>query len=125
MAGNVVQSEPRFAHLSKVNPEWEKVEPAYKEVQQKMNELYSLPIEAFRQIPYRPPPIPADSPVLGTDINVTEKEIVVRDGARIGIRIYQPVVLGKGHLLFFNVHGGGKKAGINPAISRIRGCWAK
>lgn len=119
MPENIVEGgEPRFAHLSNVHPEWEKVAARYKAVEQKMNELYSLPIEEFRQIPYRPPPIPAASPVLGTDINIREKEIVVRDGAQVGIRIYQPAVLGKGHLLFFNVHGGGKKAGINPMIGR-------
>lgn len=98
----------RYAHLSAVNPEWAKVAESHKAIEEKSAALYSLPIEEFRKVPYRPAPLPADAPVPGRDIDITQREVIVRDGTKIMVRIYQPAKLGKAHILFFNVHGGGK-----------------
>jgi hypothetical protein len=98
----------RFAHLSAMHPEWAKVAESHKALEEKANELYSLPIEEFRKVPYRPAPLAADVPVPGRDLEITQREVVVRDGPNLMIRIYQPIKLRKGHLLFFNVHGGGE-----------------
>ncbi|KAJ3530541.1 hypothetical protein NM208_g9281 [Fusarium decemcellulare] len=101
----------RVAHLSTPHPEWTKVAESHRVVEEKLSKLYSLPIDEFRKVPYRPAPLSANAPTPGNDLNITEREIEVRDGAMVALRIYQPIQLEKGHPLFFNIHGGGWTVG--------------
>ena len=98
----------RFAHLSAIHPDWEQVAEGHKAIEQASLALYNLPIEEFRKVPYRAPPLPADAPVIGQDLTVKECKVPVRDGTFIRVRIYLPLTSNKHHLIFYNVHGGGK-----------------
>lgn len=101
----------RFAHLSDPSPEWLKVADRHAVVEAAANKLYSLPIEEFRKIPYRPAQLAADAPVLGQDLEVAGSHVKVRDGADIGLRVYRPitgVTGGRGRLVYYNIHGGGE-----------------
>lgn len=90
-----------------VSPEWELVAEAQKNKDILTREAVALPIEKFRQIPYRPPPFPSNSAIPGEDIAITERCATVRHGAKIMIRIYRPLASMIGNLLIFNAHGGG------------------
>lgn len=107
--GNVGEHS-RFAHLSQAHPEWSKVASKQRALEPLAQRLYSLPLEEFRKVPYGPPPLPANTPVPGIDIIIREDEVIVRDGAKVKVRIYEPVHLSSCHLLFFNIHGGGSLA---------------
>ena len=102
-------SEPEFHHgrLSKPNSAWEKVASEQLKLEPLINRLYSLPLEEYRKIPYKAPPLPANVPVPNRDLSIREDTVIVRDGALVKVRIYEPLNRGTGHLLFFNVHGGG------------------
>lgn len=102
---NVVQR--RYEHLSTVHPEWEKVSEINKAFEENAKVLFSLPIEEIRKVPYQPAPLPANAPVPGRDFEATEHEVVVRDGAKVRLRVLQPLASGKDRLLYFNIHGGG------------------
>lgn len=97
-----------FAHLSNPHPEWKKVAEAHKTIEEKLAYLYTLPIEEFRKIPYKPPPLSMDAPRPGEHVEISERQIPVRDGTEVGVRIYRPLVVSKNHVMFFNIHGGGK-----------------
>lgn len=97
----------RFAHLSNPDPSWQKVAAKQQSLEKLADGLYCLPMTEFRKVAYGPPPLPANAPVIGTDITVEQAEISVRDGARIGLRVYRPIEDGSNRLLFFNIHGGG------------------
>ncbi|KAH8648237.1 lipase esterase family protein [Ilyonectria robusta] len=96
----------RFAHLSNPDPSWQKVAAKQQSLEKLADGLYCLPMTEFRKVAYGPPPLPANAPVIGTDITVEQAEISVRDGARIGLRVYRPIEDGSNRLLFFNIHGG-------------------
>lgn len=98
-----------YAHLSDPHPEWKKVAEEYKRIEEKTAYLYALPIEEFRKVPYKPAPLSKDAPVPGQHVEISERQIPVRDGTEIGVRIYRPLVVTKSHVMFFNIHGGGKE----------------
>lgn len=96
-----------FAHLSTAHSEWEEIAESHRAIEERLDKLYSLPIEEFRKVPYRPPPLPRNAPVPGQDLVISQSQVAVRDGTLLDVRIYQPLNVSDGHLLFFNVHGGG------------------
>lgn len=97
-----------FAHLAAAHPEWEKIAEDHQKIEAKLELLYGLPIEEFRKVPYRPAPLSRNAPIPGQDLTITQRMVAVRDGTLVNIRIYQPLNVTKGHLLFFNIHGGGE-----------------
>jgi acetyl esterase/lipase len=103
-----MSSRSQYTHLSETNPAWESVASKQSEIDKISGKLLALPIEEFRKITYRPPPLPEDAPTPGKDLNITHCEVLVRDGTKISIRIYKPLDPPDAALLFFNVHGGGK-----------------
>ncbi|KAI9745056.1 MAG: hypothetical protein M1818_001334 [Claussenomyces sp. TS43310] len=107
IAAGLKSEHRRHAHLSEVNPAWETVALKQKETDDLSRKLFALPIEEFRALQYRPPALPEDCPAPGRDINITHDEVSVRDGTKIGIRIYKPMKPLPHALLFFNAHGGG------------------
>jgi acetyl esterase/lipase len=95
------------ANLSDPSTEWNSVAAIQKEKDELAREMLFIPIEQYRAIGYRAPPVPADSPVPGKDLNISHRKVEVRDGSEIDIRIYTPDHCTPGSLLFFNAHGGG------------------
>lgn len=77
-----------------------------------------LPIAEVRALGCRPPPLPADAPVLGKDISKSFLEILARDGTTICLSVYKPVTAIDDALLFFNIHGGGNEGLylIHPSV---------
>ncbi|PMD33045.1 lipase esterase family protein [Hyaloscypha variabilis F] len=102
-----MSSRSQYTHLSETNPAWESVASKQSEIDKISGKLLALPIEEFRKITYRPPPLPEDVPTPGKDLNITHCEVSVKDGTKISIRIYKPLDPPDAALLFFNVHGGG------------------
>lgn len=100
----------RFAHLSNPHSEWENIAESQRKIDEKLEALYELPINEFRKTPYQPPPLSVHAPEPGRDLDISESQVTVRDGTKIGVRIYRPLVVSKNHVLFFNIHGGGKDA---------------
>ncbi|KAH7385685.1 lipase esterase family protein [Pyrenochaeta sp. MPI-SDFR-AT-0127] len=101
----------RLAHLSNAHPEWEKVAERQKQIDEKLESIYKLPIEEFRKIPYQAPRLSDHTPVPGQDLTISVSQVVVRDGTKVGIRIYSPLAVTENHVLFFNIHGGGWTVG--------------
>lgn len=97
----------RHAHLSQFNPAWASVAQKQKESDLMAVKALKLPINEFRALGYRPPPLPEDAPLPDIDINITVDEVSTNDGFKVGVRIYKPVVPLPNALLFFNAHGGG------------------
>ena len=104
----IMSSCTRYTHFSEPNPAWQSVASKQREKDKISGECFALPIEEFRKIAYKPPPLPEDAPVPGQDLNITKCDVSVRDGTKISIRIYKPLNPPDAALLFFNVHGGGK-----------------
>lgn len=119
-----------YAHLSDADPEWTRVEAAQRETDKFARELFALPIERLRTLGYRPPPLPADSPIPGKDILVTETKIPTRDGIAVGVRIYRALDVAPGSTLFLNAHGGGMAYSCVQGYSDLTsayqaGLWAR
>lgn len=114
-------TQPRFAHLSTPDPAWITVEKQQKAVDEYAKKLYDLPIDKFREIPYKPAELPSNTPVPGRDILIREAHVTVRDGTQILIRIYQPINVSSGHLFFFNTHGGGIISPMHVRLCRANG----
>lgn len=97
-----------FQHLSIPDPSWLQIAAKQQGIDKLADEFYSLPLNEFRKVAYKSPPLPADAPVIGRDIDVEHTKITTRDGTRIGLRVYRPIDHESNHLLLFNIHGGGK-----------------
>jgi acetyl esterase/lipase len=104
-----LEMDPGFSNKS-VSPssEWVKVAGNQRVLDEKARKLYSLPLHEFRKEPYRAAPLSPDAPIPGRDLSISQREVRVRDGSTIIVRIYQPLKLSQNHLLFFNIHGGGQ-----------------
>lgn len=97
----------QFGFLSNPDPSWLQVAAKQQSLEKVADEFFNLPMSELRKVVYRPPLLPANAPIIGKDILVDQIEIAVRDGTKIGVRVYRPKDYGSNHLLFFNVHGGG------------------
>lgn len=101
------RANSQYGHLSNPSDSWLQVAEQHQTIEILSDKLYHLPINEFRQVPYRPPPLPANVPVVGKDITIENFTITVRDETEIALRAYRPINHKCDHLLFFNVHGGG------------------
>lgn len=108
MASKTSTVSETFEHLSIPDPSWLQIAAKQQVIDKLADGLYSLPLDEFRKVAYKPPPLPTGAPVIGRDIDVEHTKITTRDGTRIGLRIYRPINHGSNHLLLFNIHGGGK-----------------
>lgn len=116
---------PRYAHLSEMSPDWIEVAHDHEEAAKLADTLYKLPLEEFRKVPYKPPPLPTNVPVPGRDLKITEDMVTVRDGYAIAIRLYQPLDPGDNRVLFLNIHGGGSLIPIfliATSMATLGGC---
>jgi hypothetical protein len=112
----------RHTRLSEIDPEWALIAHKQRDADIMAGKALSLPIREFRALGYRPPALPEDAPVPDIDIIIGVEQISVKDGTKIGIRIYRPVLQPKNALLFFNVHGGGS-ASTTFLTSKILTLW--
>lgn len=102
----VASPKPKYGHLSEIDPQFALVKEA---ADQSFVELWKLPLDEFKAAWLAAPvPLPEDAPQLGVDYTTTDEEIAVRDGTKIGIRIYRPIKPVKNATLVLKVHGGGK-----------------
>jgi len=92
----------KYAHYSDVDPEFAPIQGAVREM---VDQLFSLPIDQIRAAMLQPSPLPEDIP---KDIQTDDMEVPVRDGTKIGIRVYKSKDVGPDALLYFVMHGGGK-----------------
>jgi hypothetical protein len=76
----------RHAHLSQIDPAWSSVASKQKEADLMAEKALNLPINEFRALGYRPPPLPEDAPLPGIDINITVDEISINSGTKIRVR---------------------------------------
>lgn len=132
-ATNLLRSgDSLYAHLSEVDPSWSSEAQRQKELDAIAQEALNLPILEFRALGYKPPPLPKDAPIPNIDIRITVDEVTVKDGTKVGVRIYKPIPSPPPKaLLFYNVHGGGyiqlplktKSYGFTEMLSQV-GLWA-
>lgn len=54
-----------------------------------------------------PPALPADCPVPGVDIEITDSDASARDGYKVPIRIYKSLKPQDNATLYLKAHGGG------------------
>ncbi|KAF2665219.1 lipase esterase family protein [Microthyrium microscopicum] len=91
----------KYSHYSDADPEFA---PIQNDVAKMIDEVFALPLDQMRNAFSQPGPLPEDSP---KDVTTKDMEISVRDGSKIGIRIYKRKGLGADALLFLVLHGGG------------------
>ncbi|KIW84618.1 hypothetical protein Z517_00006 [Fonsecaea pedrosoi CBS 271.37] len=96
---------PKYGHLSEVDPNFALLKD---EVDKNFANLWALPLEEFKAAWLSAPvPLPDNAPEPGKDYQVLNKEAVVRDGARIGLKIYKPQNSNNDTVLVLKSHGGG------------------
>lgn len=101
----VAQPKPRYGHLSKIHPEFELLKEA---IDQRFTTLWSLPLDDLKTA-YRTAPValPEDAPQAGREYLVSDQEIPMRDGTKIGLRVYRPIKTKENAVLVLKAHGGG------------------
>jgi len=92
----------KYTQYSEVDPEFA---PTQQAVRDMVDQLFSLPIDQIRAAMLQPSPLPEDIP---KDIETQDIEVPVRDGTKVGIRVYRSKEVGPDALLYFVMHGGGK-----------------
>jgi predicted acyl esterase len=97
---------PKHGHLSEIDPEFAKLKD---EVDKTFDVLWSLPLDEFKAAWLSAPvAFPNNAPQPGQDYAVLEQEAPVRDGTKLGIRIYKPLKCESAATLVLKAHGGGQ-----------------
>ncbi len=101
----VTQPKPKYGHLSIIDPEFA---PLKEETDKNFAALWSLPLDDFK-IAWLTAPValPEDVPHPGKDYEVADQQIPMRDGTKIGLRVYRPVKYAENATLVLKAHGGG------------------
>lgn len=101
----IAQPKPRYGHLSKIHPEFE---PLKETIDKRFTALWSLPLDDLKTA-YRTAPVafPEGVPQAGKEYQVSDQEIPMRDGAKIGLRVYRPIKTKENAMLVLKAHGGG------------------
>ena len=99
------QPKPEYGHLSKIDPEFA---PLKEETDRNFAALWSLPVAEFKNAWLTAPLVlPEVVPEPWKDYEVADRRIPVRDGAKIGLRIYRPIKHAGNATLVLKAHGGG------------------
>lgn len=97
---------PKNGHLSEIDPEFSKFK---EEIDKNFVALWELPMDEFKAAWLSSPvPLPDNAPQPGRDYVVLDQVAPVRDGTKIGIRIYRPLKTERGTTLVLKAHGGGQ-----------------
>lgn len=102
----LAQPKPRYGHLSEIDPQFA---PLREEIDKNFAALWQLPMDEFKAAWLSAPvPLPEDAPVQGKDYENEELQVPVRDGTKVGVRLYKPIMPAKDAVLVLKAHGGGK-----------------
>lgn len=97
---------PTNGHLSEIDSEFAKFR---EEIDKNFTALWDLPMDEFKAAWLSSPvPLPDNAPQPGRDYEVLDQEAPVRDGTKIGIKIYRPLKTEPGTTLVVKAHGGGQ-----------------
>ena len=102
----VAQPKPKYGYLSEIDPEFA---PLREATDESFAALWSLPMDEFKVAWLNAPvPLPDDAPQPGKDYEVSDRQIPVRDGAKVGLRLYKPIEPVENTVLVLKAHGGGE-----------------
>ena len=102
----IAQPKPKYGYLSEIDPEFA---PLREATDESFVALWSLPIDEFKVAWLDAPvPLPDDPPQPGKDYEVSDQQIPVRDGAKVGLRLYKPIEHVENAALVLKAHGGGE-----------------
>lgn len=105
---------PKHGHLSEIDPEFAKLKD---DADKAFAELWSLLLDEFKAAWLSAPvAFPDNAPQPGIDYTVLEQVAPVRDGSKVGIRIYKPLNAESGATLVLKAHGGGQYLGSSSTI---------
>ena len=100
-----VQPKEKYGHLSKMDPDFA---PMKEGVDQQFDTMWALPIEDFKSAWVNAPLVlPDDVPQPGKDYEVEDREASVRDGTKLGVRLYKPKPGAGSDTMVLKAHGGG------------------
>ena len=101
----VAQPKPKYGHLSEIDPVYA---PLKEEADRNFAALWSLPLDDFKNAWLTAPiALPEGVPEPGKDYQVSDQQIPMRDGAKVGLRVYKPMKDTKNAVLVLKAHGGG------------------
>jgi acetyl esterase/lipase len=113
----IAQPKPKYGYLSEIDPEFG---PLREETDKNFAALWSLPMDEFKVAWLNAPLVlPEDAPQPGKDYEVSDQQIPVRDGAKVGLRLYKPVKPVDNAVLVLKGHGGGKTRPVVPSNDRV------
>lgn len=102
----VAQPKPKYGYLSEIDPDFA---PLREETDKNFAVLWSLPMDEFKTAWLNAPiALPEDAPQPGKDYQVSDQQIPVRDGAKVGLRLYKPMEPVENAMLVLKAHGGGE-----------------
>ncbi|EXJ92461.1 hypothetical protein A1O3_01012 [Capronia epimyces CBS 606.96] len=107
----VAEPKPKYGHLSKIDPDFA---PFKEAIDQRFKTLWSLSLEDLKAA-YKNAPVsfPEGAPQAEKDFQVADQEISVRDGTKIGLRVYRPIQAKPNAILVLKAHGGGWTVGYH------------
>ena len=101
------QPLPKYGHLSEIDPEFA---PLRETTDENFKALWALPMDEFKAGWLSAPiPLPEDAPQPGKDYEVLDQQAPVRDGTKVGIRIYKPLGKVSNATMVLKAHGGGEQ----------------
>lgn len=114
MASRNINSR-KYAVLSTIDPGFAQMQ---KVVDDSQTQLWALPLDQIRALLKEPAPqfLPEDIP---QDLDIHDSEVAVRDGTKIGIRVYKAKDVRPHAPLLFSMHGGGWVIGSHVNFAQI------
>ncbi|KAM5352564.1 hypothetical protein ACJ41O_005286 [Fusarium nematophilum] len=97
---------PRHGHLSDLDPEFAKIKDATDQMVDQMWEP-SLSLASFRKLWQNDQPAPQGCPREGDDVVTETRQIPMRDGALVEVKVYRARDKKPGSALVMRFHGGG------------------
>jgi len=101
----LAQPLPKYGDLSEIDPEFA---PFREEIDKNFVVLWGLPMDEFKAAWLSAPvALPENPPEQGKDYEIEELQVPVRDGTKIGVRLYKPITPVENAVLVLKAHGGG------------------
>jgi hypothetical protein len=102
----IAQPNRKHGYLSEIDPDFA---PLREETDKNLAVLWSLPLDEFKTAWLNAPiALPEDAPQPGRGYQVSDEQITVRDGAKVGLRFYKPMEPVENAMLVLKAHGGGE-----------------
>lgn len=120
------QPKPKYGHLSEIDPEWASLR---EEIDKNFVALWQLPMDEFKAAWLSAPvALPENAPEQGKDYEIEELQVPVRDGTKVGVRLYKPIKPVSNGVLVLKAHGGGWVVGgheVEEVENRMLAAHAK